>query len=36
MGGWVGGGALSQTYGEWGCDRGFPERKLGKGITLEM
>jgi hypothetical protein len=28
--GWV----LEQ--GEWGGDRGFSERKLGKGITFEM
>jgi hypothetical protein len=28
---WVGWGA-----GDWGGDRGFSERELGKGITFEM
>jgi hypothetical protein len=28
--GWVG------EQGEWGGDRGFSERKLGKGITFEI
>jgi len=34
--GWVGGGAPSQKQGERCCDRGFMDRKAGKGITFEM
>ena len=33
---WLSGGAPSQKQAGVGWDRGFPEGKLGKGITSEM
>ena len=34
--GWMGERTLSYKQGDGGWDRGFPERKPGKGITFEI